>query len=388
MYNDVSPLDIRTADNALDLNVARCTDRESALHISVNLDAAGEVDIPRTDINSCVDHKMRVDADLLSIVNDLPVDNCHEFMCIYNLRILSLRKRHGFPGLGGNLLSEHICPRRSRRLGDVHGDDIANLCTDEDVHILVVHAVKGTQCGPPLFPHIEFLFDACVRPCDWCCSTRCHKGGHPCNTAPNCIAVDPVNDLLRRKPVQYIGNRWRQIALLIIKAYRSRHRIRCNLNGKGDDNILRSVLRLRFESRFNTVRSPHDTCELQDIVVCNPLILKVLAQRCQINNGSPLTFRIDRNVVSVRLHNKLKALPFSPDRTLHSITPDPSNRSCSGFFIHCHRKHRFRNRCSYPSSFIRASEPRIRKIAFVWSCEMRASERCKIAAISLSVSSS
>ena len=261
------------------------------------------------------------------------------------------------------------------------GNHIADLCTDKDVHILVVNAVKCTHGRAPLDPHIEISFNARIRSRYGFRTTCSKKGRQTRDTAPDRLAVNAMNDLFRGKRIQHIRHIGRQVPLLLVEAYGRRHRIACDLDGKGNDRILLPLLRPRLQFCLNPVRCTDKTGELNDVVIRNLCILKTLSQHGQFNNGTFAFLRIDGEIISIRLDDELKPLAQPSNGSFHNITPDLSK-------LHLYFNYLHEDRVHHSSSFIRASVPRIRKIAFVCSCEMRASDRCRIAAISLSVISS
>ena len=117
------------------------------------------------------------------------------------------------------------------------------------------------------------------------------------------------------------------------------------------------------------------------IIIRDARLLEALLQCLKVNRWIVLGRRIDCQITTVSFDNKLKPFLDIPYCSLHNITSDPSKlRLYYNFFPQFTTHH--------TSSFMRASDPRMRKIAFVWSCEIRASERCRIAAISLRVISS
>ena len=139
---------------------------------------------------------MRIDADLLPVIDDLPVDDGDQLVVVDYLGVLSLWKIDRLSGSRRNLLAEYILPRGALRLRGTDDEDIADRRPKEDVHVLVVDAVKSTLCRASLDAHVEFLFDPCIFARDGCRPARCHKGSKACNTAPNRFAVNAIDDLL------------------------------------------------------------------------------------------------------------------------------------------------------------------------------------------------
>ena len=139
---------------------------------------------------------MRINADLLPVIDDLPVDDGDQLVVVDYLGVLSLWKIDRLSGSRRNLLAEYIFSRGALRLRGTDDEDIANRRPKEDVHVLVVDAVKSTLCRASLDAHVEFLFDPCILACDRCCPARCHKGSKACNAASNRFAVNAIDDLL------------------------------------------------------------------------------------------------------------------------------------------------------------------------------------------------
>ena len=181
---------------------------------------------------------MWIHADFLPIIDNLTVDEGDQFVIVDDLGVLSLRQHDRFSGPCGNIFPEHIFPRYPRGFRNAHGKHVADLRANKDIHILIVHAVKGTLGRPPLGSHIEFLFDAGIRPRFGLRSACRHKRGQTRDTALNRILVNAVDDLLRRKCVHHIGNLGRHIALFLIKTHGGGHCVACDLNGKGNDRIV------------------------------------------------------------------------------------------------------------------------------------------------------
>ena len=139
---------------------------------------------------------MRINADLLAVIDDLPVDDSDQLVVVDYLGVLSLRKIDRLSRSRRDLLAEYILPRGALRLRGTDDEDIANRCPKEDVHVLVVDAVKSTLCRASLDAHVEFLFEPCIFARDGCCPARRHKGRETRNAAPNRFAVNAVDDLL------------------------------------------------------------------------------------------------------------------------------------------------------------------------------------------------
>ena len=317
VYDDVAPLDLRTADHALDLNIARCLDGEAALDVTAYLHTAGKVNIARAHIDTAVDDKMWVDTDLLPVIDDLPIDDGDQLVVVDHLGILSLWKIDWLSGSRRDLLAEYILPRDALCLRDTDDKDITDCRPKKDVHVLVVDAVKGSLCGTPLDAHVEFLFEPCIFACDWCCPARRHKGGETRNAAPNRCAVNAVDDLLLLQRIQYIRDRRRQISLLIVEAYRCRHRIVRNLDGKGDGEVILPILSGSVKFFLNPLRRTHEMRELEDIVVRNARRLDLLTQSGQVNDVRIRLLRINGKVGAILTQGKLKALFSSPNDTFH-----------------------------------------------------------------------
>ena len=139
---------------------------------------------------------MRINADLLAVIDDLPVDDGDQLVVVDHLGILSLWEVDRLSRSRRNLFAEYILSRDTLCLWGTDDEDIANRRPKKDVHVLVVDAIKGSLCGTPLDTHVEFLFDPCILACDGCCPTRRHKGREARNAAPNRFAVNAVDDLL------------------------------------------------------------------------------------------------------------------------------------------------------------------------------------------------
>ena len=342
MDDDAAPLNLGTADHALDLDVPRRLDNKAALHIPLDFDAAGKIDVSRSDVHAGVDHKMGVDTDLLPIIDNLPVDECNELMIVDNLCVFSLWESNRLSRLGCDILPEDILSRNPCGFGNAHSEYFANLRADKDIHIFVVHAVIGASGRTPLFSHIEFLFDPRIHPRFRGRAARCKKRGQTRHTAPNCLAVNAVDDLLCSKRIQHIGNGGRQIPLFFIKTHGCRHRIRRNLDGKWNDDVLPSILHRWVEPHLKAVCCAHDSCKLEHIVLRDAFILKAFPQRGKINDGAALTLRIYGKIVAIRFDKQLKPLAHAPNGTIHNTTPDPSNRTSSdaplSFLIHARKR--------------------------------------------------
>ena len=324
VHNDIAPRHLSTADHALDLDITVSLDRKAALYITPDLDAAGKVNIPRPDIDTRVNHEMRIHTDLLSVVYDLTVNERHEFMLIDNSCILPLRQCSRFSRLCRHLFTEYIFPRHTRGLGDAYSKHVADVRADKDVHVLVVHAVVRAFSRPSLCPHIEFLFDTCIRSRLGSGSACRHKRCQTCDTAPDGITVNAIDDLLCGECIEHIGDIGRHIAAVVIKPHGSCHCVVCDFNAKGNDCILAVILRCRVELCLKSVRSTDKTCQLEFVVILDTLLCKTTLECRQINRRGILASRVDGQIIAVRLDHKLKPFVYASNSALHNITSDPS----------------------------------------------------------------
>ena len=318
VYDDVAPLDCPSADHALDLNITRCLDGESGLDVTAYLHTAGKVNIARSNIDTALDDKMRIDADLLPVIDDLPIDNGDQLVVVDHLGILSLWEVDRLSGSRRNLFAEYILPRSALCLRGADDEDIANRRPKKDVHVLVVDAIKGSLCGTPLDTHVEFLFDPRIFARDGCCPARRHKWREARNAAPNRCAINAVDDLLRLQRIQYIRDGRRQISLLIVETYRCRHRIVRDLDGKGDGEVILPILSGSVEFFLNPLCRAHEIRELEDIVVRNARRLDLLTQSGQVYDVRIRLLRINGKVSAILTQGELKALFSSPNDTFHN----------------------------------------------------------------------
>ena len=261
---------------------------------------------------------MRINADLLPVIDDLPVDDSDQLVVVDHLGILSLRKIDRLSRSRRDLLAEHIFSWGALRLRGTDDEDIADRRPKEDVHVLVVDAVKGSLCGAPLDAHVEFLFEPCILACDRCCPARCHEWRETCNAAPNRFAINAVDDFLLLQCIQYIRDGRRQIPLLIVEAYRCRHRIVRDLDGKGDGEVLLPVLSGSVKFFLNPLCRTHKIRELEDIVVRNARRLNLLTQSGQVYDVRIRLLRINGKVGAILTQGELKALFSSPNDTFHN----------------------------------------------------------------------
>ena len=265
----------------------------------MDLDAAGKINISGPDVDTAVDDKMRIDADFFAVVHNLSVNHRNEFVRIHDFGILALRQCCRFSRFWSNLLAEYVLSGRSRSLGNTHGKYVADVRPNKDIHILIVYAVMGAGSGTPLDAHIKFLLDARIFSRLGGSAARSYEGRQIRKSALNCRAVDSVNNLLRSKRVNHIGDARRKIAVLLVKAHGRRHRIRRDLNTDGNDGILLPVSRRRIKFRFDAIGRAHKARQLQGVKIRDPRFFHFLLEAPDFDARAADLLRINGEIAAI-----------------------------------------------------------------------------------------
>ena len=182
----------------------------------------------------------------------------------------------------------------------------------------------GPGSGAPLDAHIKFLLDACIFSRLGGSAARSYEGRQIRKSALNCRAVDSVNNLLRSKRVNHIGDARRKIAVLLVKAHGRRHRIRRDLNTNGNDGILLPVSRRRIKFRFDAIGRAHKARQLQGVKIRDSRFFHFLLEAPDFDARAADLLRINGEIAAIRSNDKLKSFAFAPNGTLHNTTLAPS----------------------------------------------------------------